>query len=102
MSSIKIRAKESNGSVAVKCLIKHPMEGGRRKNKKTGKVIPAHHITELEAENNGKKVYAAMFSGSVSKNPYLSFKIKAKKGDTLKIKWLDTSGKTEEQESTIK
>lgn len=102
MSSIKIRAKESNGSVAVKCLIKHPMEGGRRKNKKTGKVIPANYITELEAENNGKKVYAAMFSGSVSKNPYLSFKIKAKKGDTLKIKWLDTSGKTEEQESTIK
>lgn len=102
MSSIKIRAKESNGSVAVKCLIKHPMEGGRRKNKKTGKVIPANYITELEAENNGKKVYTAMFSGSVSKNPYLSFKIKAKKGDTLKIKWLDTSGKTEEQESTIK
>lgn len=102
MSSIKIRAKESNGSVAVKCLMKHPMEGGRRKNKKTGKVIPANYITELEAENNGKKVYAAMFSGSVSKNPYLSFKIKAKKGDTLKIKWLDTSGKTEEQESTIK
>lgn len=102
MSSIKIRAKESNGTVAVKCLIKHPMEGGRRKNKKTGELIPAHHITELQAEHNGKKVYAALFSGSVSKNPYLSFKIKAKKGDSIKIAWVDNKGESDVQETKIK
>ena len=36
MSTIKIRAKESNGSVTVKALVKHPMETGQRKDNKTG------------------------------------------------------------------
>lgn len=103
MSSIKIRAKEAGGSAAVKCLIKHPMEGGRRKDKKTGDFIPPHHITELEAEHNGNKVYTALFSGSVSKNPYLSFRISgAAKGDTLKIKWVDNKGESDEKEAKIK
>ena len=35
MSTIKIRAKESNGVVTVKALMKHPMETGKRKDKKT-------------------------------------------------------------------
>ena len=42
MSTIKIRAKESNGVVTVKALMKHPMETGKRKNnviyKKTKKI----------------------------------------------------------------
>ena len=36
MSTIKIRAKESKGAVTVKALMKHPMETGQRKDKKTG------------------------------------------------------------------
>ena len=35
MSTIKMRSKESNGVVTVKALIKHPMETGQRKDKKT-------------------------------------------------------------------
>ena len=35
MSTIKMRPKESNGVVTVKALIKHPMETGQRKDKKT-------------------------------------------------------------------
>ena len=47
MSTIKIRAKESNGVVTVKALMKHPMETGKRKDKKTGDNIPAHFIQEI-------------------------------------------------------
>ena len=47
MSTIKMRSKESNGVVTVKALIKHPMETGQRKNKKTGDFIPAHYIQEV-------------------------------------------------------
>ena len=39
MSTIKLRAKESKGVVTVKAIIKHPMETGQRKNKKTGEKI---------------------------------------------------------------
>ena len=53
MSTIKIRAKESKGIVTVKALIKHPMETGKRKNKKTGELIPPHYIQEVSGEANG-------------------------------------------------
>jgi len=79
------------------------MEGGRRKSKKTGKFIPAHYITDLTAEHKGKKVYTAMLSGGVSKNPFIAFKIKAAaKGDSLKVSWLDNNGKTDMLEVKIK
>ena len=48
MSTIKIRAKESNGVVTVKALMKHPMETGKRKDKKTGENIPAHFIQVIQ------------------------------------------------------
>ena len=47
--SIKIRAKEKGGVVTVKALMNHPMETGLRKDKKTGKAIPAHFINEVVA-----------------------------------------------------
>ena len=37
MSTIKIKAKENNGFVTVRSLVKHPMETGQRKNKKLSK-----------------------------------------------------------------
>ena len=42
--SIKVRAKVKDGITVVKALITHPMETGLRKDKKTGKKIPAHFI----------------------------------------------------------
>ncbi len=57
MSTIKMRSKESNGLVTVKALIKHPMETGARKNKKTGELIPAHFIQEVHSKANGRKIW---------------------------------------------
>lgn len=102
MASIKVRAKESGGTTAVKCLISHPMEGGLRKDKKTGQVVPAHFITECTASVGGKTVFTALLSGGVSKNPYLSFKFKgAAKGDAIKIAWVDNTGGSDEAEAKI-
>ena len=82
MASIKIRAQEKGGVTTVKTLISHPMETGLRKDSKTGKKIPAHHVTEVTAEHNGKQVMSANWGGAISKNPYLSFKFKgASAGD---------------------
>jgi len=55
MSTIKMRSKESNGVVTVKALIKHPMETGQRKNKKTGDLIPAHYIQEVHSKAKMKR-----------------------------------------------
>lgn len=101
--SIRIRAKASGGSVTVKSLITHPMETGLRKNKKTGKKIPAHYIQEVKCEHGGKTVVNAQWGPAVSKNPYLSFAFSGgKKGDTVKLSWVDNKGKSDSAEAKVK
>ncbi len=101
-SSIKLRTKNKGGKVQVKALIKHPMETGLRKNKKTGKKIPAHYITDVNVTANGKALLDAKWSGSVSKNPFLSFKYAGKAGDKVMLSWKDNTGKSDSLETAVK
>ena len=79
------------------------METGLRKNKKTGKLYPAHHVTEINAEYKGKLVFTANWGPAISKNPYLSFKFKGGvAGEKIKISWIDNKGKGESLEAPIK
>ena len=51
----------------------------------------------------GKTVMTANWGTAVSKNPYMSFTFSGgKKGDTLKVNWLDNKGATASLEETIK
>ncbi len=101
--SIKVRAKVKGDTTVVKALVSHPMETGLRKNKKTGKVIPAHFIQEITCNHNGNDVLKANWGTAISKNPYLSFKFNgAKKGDTLKMSWVDNKGESDSVEAQIK
>ena len=101
-NTIKIRAKAKGGATTVKSLMTHPMETGLRKDKKTGKVIPAHFIQEVTCEHNGNNVLTALWGAAVSKNPYLSFKFKgAKAGDTLTLSWVDNKGESDSTETKI-
>ena len=101
-SNIKIRAKEQDGVVEVKALMAHPMDTGTQKDDE-GNLIPAHHITEVTVEHNGKVVMHINWGPGVSKNPYLSCKFKGgAKGDTIKISWVDNQGDTATEEAQIK
>lgn len=94
--NIKIRAKNSNGVTTVKSLMSHTMETGLRKDKKTGEPIPAHFIQEVTAKWNDAVVMTALWSGGVSKNPYLSFKFNGgAAGDKIEVTWVDNKGETE-------
>lgn len=102
-SSIKVRANVKGDVTVVKTLISHPMETGLRKDKKTGKKIPANFIQEVSCDHNGNNVLTALWGTAISKNPYLSFKFKgAKSGDTLKVNWVDNQGKSDSIEAKIK
>ncbi len=102
MASIKIRAKMSGDITTVKALIKHPMDTGLVKDKKTGKAIPAHFIQEVTCEHGGNKVLTALWGGAISKNPYLSFKFAgAKAGDTIKLSWVDNKGESDSAETQV-
>ncbi len=102
MASIKIRARSKGGETTVKTLISHPMETGLRKDN-AGKAIPAHFISEVTAEHNGKPVMTAHWGTGISKNPYLSFVFDGgNSGDTIKISWTDNTGASDSAEETIK
>lgn len=100
---IKAWIEEGTTNVAgVKVIVFHDMESGLRKDKATGQVVPAHYITEVACEHNGKNVMTCLWGPAVSKNPFLSFRIKnAKKGDTIKLSWVDNKGEKEIGESTV-
>lgn len=101
--SIRLRAKNSGGVATVKALITHPMETGLRKNKKTGKKVPAHFIQTVSGKHNGKEVVLAEWSGAVSKNPYVSFQFAgAKKGDTVELTWSDNKGGSESATTNVR
>jgi len=102
MSTIKIRAKAGGKVTKVSALIEHPMETGMRKNKKTGKKIPAHFIQEVVVELNGTVVLTALWGPAVSKRPFLQFKLEgASKDDTIKLSWVDNKGEKDSAEAKI-
>lgn len=95
-SQMRVRAKTKGDETEVKALMNHPMETGQRKDKKTGELLPAHFIKEVTCEYNGKVVMSALWSGGISKDPYLAFKFKGGAvGEKLKLSWVDNKGETD-------
>ena len=98
---MKIRASAKDGVTEVKILMSHEMETGQRKDA-NGALVPAHFITEVSAEHNGRQVLAAQFGTAVSKNPYLAFRFKGgAKGDKIVVSWKDNKGETRTDEAAI-
>ncbi len=91
----KVRTRTQEGQVEVLVLVNHPMETGMRKDKASGKAIPAHFIQEITLELNGKPMARGQLGIAVSENPLLGFRLKgARNGDALKVSWRDNKGET--------
>ncbi|MDE2362909.1 MAG: thiosulfate oxidation carrier complex protein SoxZ [Hyphomicrobiales bacterium] len=98
---MKIRASSKDGVTEIKVLMNHEMETGFRKDS-SGNVVPAWFIREVTAKLNDKIVMTAQWGPSVSKNPYLAFKVKGgKAGDKVSVSWVDSQGDTRTDEATV-
>jgi sulfur-oxidizing protein SoxZ len=85
-STIRVRAIAGGDSTEVQSLIRHPMDSGFVKDR-SGKLIPPHHIEVVQF------VFTALWGPAVSKDPYVKFSFKGgKKGDDLKVSWVDNKG----------
>ena len=100
-STIKMRAKEQDGKIHLRALIKHPMETGLRKDKQTGIIIPAHYINDVVVENNGITVFSADWTGSISANPFLSISFDGAVGDAVRLTWKDNMGNSDSLEKIV-
>lgn len=101
VDNMKMRAQLKGDYVEVKVLMSHPMETGRRKAD-DGNVVPAHFVQLLTATLNGKPVLEAQWGTGISKNPYLTFRLKgANIGDKVAVTWHDNFGATATQEIVV-
>ena len=99
---MRINIVKKDSQVWVRVLIKHPMETGLRKDKGTGKVIPAHFIKNVVLQHNGADVVTAKCGVAISKDPFFFFKINGvNSGDVIKINWEDNTGKSETAEEKV-
>lgn len=98
---MKIRATLKGEVTEVKVLMIHPMETGRRKDD-SGATIPAHFIQLVSVTLNGKTMLEAQWGTGISKNPYLTFRLKgAKVSDKVAVSWVDNKGETNSIETPI-
>lgn len=103
MKPVKVRAREKQGITKVKILISHPMETGLRRDKASGKPIPAHFIQEVLCKHNGAEKATLEMGVTVSSNPFINFELEdAVKGDTLEVSWRDNLGETGSGSAIIK
>jgi len=94
-STIRVRAIAGADTTEVQALVQHPMDSGFVKDSK-GNLIPPHHIETVQFETGGKTVFTALWGPAVSKDPFIKFAFKGgKKGDDLKITWIDNKGATD-------
>ena len=101
-TKMKIKKDKSGGHV-VMVLVKHPMETGNRKDKKTGKKVPAHYVKTMVFTHDGAAVGQASLSPAGSKNPLAQIWLtNASSGETVSVQWTDNQGKTGGTEATIK
>ena len=80
----------------------HPMAKGMKKNKKTGKVIPAKYINEVEFFFNDKSFTKMVIWETVSTNPYFSVKMKVTEPGKIKVVYKDNTGESGEKTKKIK
>ena len=100
-STIRVRATASGETTEVQALVQHPMDSGFVKDA-SGNLIPPHFIQQLTFEHDGKPVFVADWGPAVSKDPYVKFSFKGgKKGDELKISWVDNKGATDSSTAKI-
>ena len=99
---MRIKAKLKGDTATIKLLIKHPMESGRRKDE-AGKLIPAKFVQTVTAHIADTQVFEVNSGPGVSKNPFLQFILTGRAvGDKIDFKWVDSTGATKEDSTTLK
>lgn len=101
MDTMKIRAVLSGETTEVKVLMQHPMESGWRKDD-ANETIAAHFIQLVTATLNGRTVLVAQWGSGISRNPYLTFRLKgARAGDRIAVEWVDNKGASNSIETAV-
>lgn len=103
-SLIKVKPKKFKAGdiVSVSFMVMHPMETGLRKDKKTGKLIPAHYINNVKFMFDGKPFTTMKTWESLSTNPVFSIDMKVPGNGEISVAYTDNTGESHEKSKKIK
>lgn len=99
-SPTRLRAVENAGVVELRLLMAHVMESGQRRDA-AGRLVPAHHVEQLEVACNGRLVLRARLGPSVSRDPFLHLRFAGAKGERVVVRWLDNRGEGRSDEAVV-
>jgi len=95
LGDIQIRAPRRiarGQTVRVKARIIHPMETGFRKDKDTQQTIPAYYINDVKIFYGDELLSHFDWTYAVSRDPFMTFSLRADRSAPLKIVWQDNKG----------
>jgi sulfur-oxidizing protein SoxZ len=86
--------------IYVRTLIQHPMDTGFFRTH-DGLPIPAHYIDDVTVTYGGEEVARFTWTSGVSKDPFVTFPLKATREAPLVITWKDNRGGVFRQSAEI-
>lgn len=103
-SMIKIKPKKYKVGDIVKVdfIVIHPMDTGLKKDKKTGKLIPAHYIDNITFSLDGKPFSTMKVWETVSTNPYFSVNLKVPGKGKITVDYTDNMGEKNSKSKKLK
>ena len=103
-SMIKIKPKKFNvgDTVKVDFIVIHPMDTGLKKDKKTGKIKPAHYIDSITFSLDGKPFTTMKVWETVSTNPYFSVNLKVPGKGKITVDYTDNTGEKNSKSKKLK
>jgi len=98
---IKVPGRITRGEViTVNSIVSHPMDTGFFRNAE-GEPIPAYFIKEVVVTYGGDEVARFEWTSGISRDPVVSFTLKAEKEAPLTVVWSDNKGATFKQSVNI-
>ena len=103
-SMIKIKPKKykTGDIVKVDFIVIHPMDTGMIKDKKTGKIKPAHYIDSITFNFDGKPFTTMKVWETVSTNPYFSVNFKVPGKGKITVDYTDNTGEKNSKSKKLK
>jgi sulfur-oxidizing protein SoxZ len=98
---IKVPGRITRGDlITVNSIVSHPMDTGFFRNAE-GEPIPAYFIKEVVVTYGGDEVARFEWTSGISRDPVVSFTVKAEKEAPLTMVWSDNKGATFKQSVNI-
>ncbi|HJR18047.1 MAG TPA: thiosulfate oxidation carrier complex protein SoxZ [Gemmatimonadales bacterium] len=98
---IKVPDRISRGDlITVNSIVSHPMDTGFFRNA-DGDPIPAYFIKQVVVTYDGAEVARFEWTSGISRDPVVSFTLRAEKEAPLTMLWTDSKGATFKQSVNI-